>query len=180
MCNCIAGWVVDEEVEGTHNVQPVTCATYTAALEDLIRSGNADSLDLERVQKAHGISRRVVAIDPANPDSWIQVDTGNGKFPPFVSMIQPYVADHVRGINEWREEIMASIAKARSTRIMIPEGFELTMGWFGEDFDMQRETMAAHMRENGFAVWARPDEGLELNEDGYYRPVDRSKWNLSE
>lgn len=168
MCKCIAGWVVDSEVDGTHNVQPKSCAEYIAALEELIVSGNADSLDLERVQKAHGIKNVVhVALDTADIEGSSIVYAVTDEANQFPTMIAPYVRDQV-DYEVWREEIMRRIAEQKPD-FMTP--------WLGE-YEQEHYFGITHevveqLRQMGYAAWDRPGV-IRLDSDtGKYVIADR-------
>ena len=55
-CDCKVGWVDDPDVIGQHSSVPVTCATYTAALEKVvIKYAGEDTL--HAIQEACGIRK---------------------------------------------------------------------------------------------------------------------------
>lgn len=56
MCQCITGWTRDEAVDSAHNLQPMRCADYIAALEDLVLSldPTADRGRLAVLRAAYG------------------------------------------------------------------------------------------------------------------------------
>jgi len=132
MCDCVAGWIIDPQVKGAHNVQPVSCSTYIAALEELVCSGTADSLDLERVQKAHGIRRK----NPLVPEGKMTVDEDGMGFIPFSA---PFITDIVNGTRAWKDEVMARVAATGAARFVLPDGFEISIENSNHDVEEYRK-----------------------------------------
>lgn len=61
MCKCKVGWVRNPAISGAHNIRPVTCDEYVAALEQALiarESGShgTDSASLDHIQRTFGIS----------------------------------------------------------------------------------------------------------------------------
>lgn len=72
MCKCIRDWVPDDEVEGPHELRPVTCEQYIASLESILHNlmkSSADSLSM--VLNAESRTQRQAVLAARGGDSLI-------------------------------------------------------------------------------------------------------------